>query len=131
MIAREGAGISTLDDVELTPADRERARALARYLRESVRGAGRAVNVETLGAAADCSPRKVRTLVTALRTAGEPVLATPNAGYYWPATREEAEHTLAFLDARIEATKRVRAGIARGLDHVFGEPEQMSLGGMS
>lgn len=123
-IPRDGAGHGPASDAELGPGDR----ALARELLDGLRRApGHGFTVSEIARLLDCSERKVRTLVTLLRRRGEPICATPDAGYFWPRTREEAGHTLAFLTARIHSTAEVRTGIRRGLDELFGADEQLTL----
>ena len=128
-IPQDGAGGGVAEDALLSAADRRHARDLEAHLRRWALGPAHAQDVRHLASILGVSERKVRTLVTHLRTAGHPVLATPNRGYFWPSARRDAEHTLAFLQARIETTRQVRAGIRRGLDSEFGcDSEQLALG---
>lgn len=126
-IPNDGAGHGPEADAELSAKDRARARMLLDFLKREATGEGNARTVVDVAAQVGCSARKVRTLVTFLRVNGHPVLATPGSGYFWPATREEAEHTLAFLTARVTSTLRVRDGIAAGLAETFPDSGQLSL----
>lgn len=119
-VANDGAGSGSAEESVLRAADRPLARDLLRYLQEHASGEQRAKRVDELSEALGCSARKVRTLVTTLRESGKPILATPNAGYFWPAERSEAKHTLSFLRQRIETSQAVKRGIERGLEEAFG-----------
>lgn len=126
-IPNDGAGWGSADERTLSTRDQARVNFLLSYLRSTCRGQDAAKSVAELASAAECSERKVRTLVTYLRQRAHPVLATPDAGYFWPSTRAEAEHTIAFLTARISSTMSVRNGIQRGLDDLFPEVEEGQL----
>ncbi len=118
-IANDGAGWGPRADGELTLRDGAAAAILLGHLRRRPGPEG-ALSVAELSALLGVSARKVRALVSSLRERGEPICATPETGYFFPAGPAQAEHTLAFLAARIAATRAARDGISRGLDRYFG-----------
>jgi biotin operon repressor len=130
-VPNDGAGGgSRVDAVVDAPADVEKADALLTWMMEFTHKE-RGRTVEELATRVDVSARKVRTLISQLRRRGYPICGTPESGYFYPATRAEAEDTLAFLNARLRSTQEMRDGVREGLDMQFGPAdenlEQMEL----
>ena len=94
VVANEGSGYGGPEEAVLSDADRERAERLRNWLMEDAHGAKQGLNVTALADAIGVSERKVRTFVTDLRGRGWATCGTPQTGYFWPATRDEAEATL-------------------------------------
>lgn len=126
-IANDGAGWGPASDAGMSNGDRALAVDLLDEIDLRCRGPRRAATVKELAVRLGVSDRKIRTLVTSLRHQGHPICATPDTGYFWPETREQAEHTLAFLSARVRSTTEIRDGIVRGLDDLFGGNDQLRL----
>ena len=128
-IPNDGAGFGSANEQSLGRKDLATANFLLSYLRSTCAGEENAKTVTELATQCQCSARKVRTLVTYLRQNRQPILATPNAGYFWPRNRAEADHTIAFLTQRIASTMSVRNGIELGLADLFPDVDhgQMEL----
>ncbi len=62
--------------------------------------------------------KRVREAVASLRRQGEPICSR-RAGYFWPATREEALTALGFMTHDIAARIAARNGMQRGIDRYF------------
>ena len=63
-------------------------------------GAGQGLRADEIARSLDCSERRVRILVSALRDDGVAVCGHPKTGYYIAATADELEQTCTFLRAR-------------------------------
>lgn len=77
-------------------------------------GRAHAVPARVLARRLGTSERRVRALVSELRRRGYPIASTPHepAGFYWPASREEAEECSTHLWSRV----REQAAVARDFD---------------
>lgn len=69
--------------------------------------------------------KRVREAIAELRKNGEPIVSC-QAGYYWPATVEEAYSGLHYLTHDLAARRAAHDGMKRGVEKYFG-PEQLPL----
>lgn len=75
----------------------------------------------------------LRVIVHALRLAGYPIAST-NAGYWWAATAEEIDPTIAHLKGRavslyevVRSLEKSRARLAIGKDITIGQQEELMI----
>lgn len=101
--------------------------ALATYPCRWCSGLSNAQSVPELAGRMKCNERTINSQIRNLRLSGLPVCGTPNEGHFIPLRREDAEHTLASLQSRIDAIGEAKAAMVEGLDQMFGDSQLFSI----
>jgi|GEM_PF-5790915 len=108
--------VGTKDDAYLSPADEELADLL---MEELPFGRNRGLSTRDLAELVGTNERKVRKLVEHLRRECDlPIAASPEDGYYIPASFEQGEETRRILAQRAETAQAVLEGYTRGLSRL-------------
>jgi len=85
------------------------------------RGEQNGISASELAARFRTSERQIRARIRDLRLTGVPIAGTPSERFFFPRTREEAEHTRLSIHSRREALKELEDAFVEGMDIEFGE----------
>ncbi|HWK28926.1 MAG TPA: hypothetical protein VNS09_20360 [Solirubrobacter sp.] len=108
--------VGTREDASAGKADLQAAEELLDLIRV---GEANAVGVADLSRDSGYSQRRVKALIRLLRHNGWPICSTSGNGYFFPASRQEAEHTKAYFAKIIESHEQTLRAIQRGLSTLF------------
>lgn len=107
------------------------ADSLHRYLKNFCRGSYAAKGASELAAYFKTNERSIRAAIRDLRLNNIPICSNCSsereAGFFYPRSRQEADHTIASIKSRRQALDELINAIEAGLDSEFGQPQLFEM----